>query len=277
LKSCFTLKNSIKSIAIGGFDGMHLAHQELFKRLCDDGAILVIETGYANLTPQNERENYTNFPIFYYLLGSIKHLTPEAFIVHLKDEYPNLEKIVIGFDFKFGINASGTIGHLQTLFKGETIVVDEFFYDGIAIHSKIIRELICKGDVAGANRLLGKNYKIKGEVKAGQGIGKTQFVPTININSDNFLLPNSGIYSSFTTICGIRYLSVTFLGHRVSTDGKFAIETHIIDKVITNTPKFVEIEFVEKIRENQKYTDMDELKIQILDDISKVKNKNKTT
>ncbi|MBI3873941.1 MAG: bifunctional riboflavin kinase/FAD synthetase [Arcobacter sp.] len=277
LKSCFTLKNSIESIAIGGFDGMHLAHQELFKRLCRNGAIVVIETGYANLTPKVNRAKYTTFPLFYYPLLDIKHLSPQEFIRLLKDEYPNLKKIVIGFDFKFGSNASGSIDNLRELFDGNIEVVEEFFYENIAVHSRVIRDLISSGEITNANTLLGKNYEISGLHIKGQGLGKKQFVPTINIKCENFLVPNSGIYSTFTIIENVRYLSVTFIGHRVSTDGLYAIETHLIDKTLEEFLGHIEIEFVEKIRDNQKYNDLEKLKKQILNDIATVKEKSYTS
>ena len=73
-------KNSIDSIAIGGFDGMHIAHQELFKNLNPKGAIISIETGYASITPKNYRQEYTKYPIFYYDLEDIKSLDGADFI-----------------------------------------------------------------------------------------------------------------------------------------------------------------------------------------------------
>ena len=95
-------KNSIDSIAIGGFDGMHIAHQELFKNLNPKGAIISIETGYASITPKNYRQEYTKYPIFYYDLEDIKALDGADFIEMLKNDFKNLKKIVVGFDFCFG-------------------------------------------------------------------------------------------------------------------------------------------------------------------------------
>ncbi len=267
MKSCFTLKSSITSIAIGGFDGMHLAHQELFKRLDTNGAIVVIETGYANLTPKTKRALYTNYPLFYYPLEGIKHLTPIEFVALLNEEFPNLQKIVVGFDFKFGVHASGSIELLQSLFKGDVEIVNEFFYDDIAVHSRVIREYISSGNITKANQFLGKNYTISGLHIAGQGIGKKQFVPTINIECENFLLPSEGIYATYSIVNGIKYSSVSFLGHRVSTDGKYAIETHILDQKLDHVDSFVEIEFVSRVRDNKKYDNINELKSQILNDI----------
>jgi riboflavin kinase/FMN adenylyltransferase len=274
LKSCFTLKSSITSIAIGGFDGMHLAHQELFSRLDTNGSILVIETGYANLTPENHREKYANFPFYYYSLENIKHLSPKEFVELLKEEYPKLSKIIIGFDFKFGSNASGSIGDLKSLFDGEIEIVDEFFYEDIAVHSRVIRELLLCGDIKKANQLLGRNYEIYGHHIDGQGLGKKQFVPTINVRCNDFLTPKEGIYSSFTIVDNVKYLSVTFIGNRLSTDGHFAIETHLINKTLNEIHSPIIIEFTDKIRDNKKYDDLVELKKQILLDIDTVLKQN---
>jgi len=271
LKSCFTLKSSITSITIGGFDGMHIAHQELFRRLDDNGGIVVIETGYANLTPNINREKYTIFPLFYYPLADIKHLTPKQFVGLLKEEFPNLQKIVVGFDFKFGAGASGSIALLKNFFDGVVEVVNEFVCDDIAVHSRKIRDFISCGDIEKANKFLGKNYTLSGIHIKGQGLGKKQFVPTINIECKNFLLPNEGIYVTRSIVNGIKYPSVSFLGHRVSTDGKYAIETHILENDLDEISPYIEIEFIVKIRENCKYNDMENLKKQILDDIEVAK------
>ena len=271
LKSCFTLKNSITSIAIGGFDGMHLAHQELFRRLDNGGGIVVIETGYANLTPKINRAKYTAYPLFYYPLHDIKHLTPKEFVGLLQEEFPNLQKIVVGFDFKFGANASGSIEILKSLFHGIVEVVNEFFCDDIAVHSRKIRDFISTGRIEKANQFLGKNYTLSGVHIKGQGLGKKQFVPTINIECEDFLLPSEGIYATNSIVNGIKYPSVSFLGHRVSTDGKYAIETHILDVELKEIHPHIEIEFVKRIRENQKYDDMEKLKNQILEDIEVAK------
>ena len=271
MRSCSILKNNITSIAIGGFDGMHIAHQELFKCLDENGAIIVIETGYANLTPKENRANHTIYPLYYYPLEDIKHLNAKEFLTLLMQEYPNLRKIVIGFDFKFGTNASYGISDLKLLFSGKVIVVDEFSKDSIAVHSRIIREYISNGNIKKANLFLNRSYSIIGKHIKGQGIGAKQFVPTINIDCKNFLIPQAGIYASYTTIDNKKYKSVTFLGHRLSTDGKYAIETHILNQEINNKSSNIKIEFIEKIRDNIKFDDFEDLKKEILNDISKSK------
>lgn len=267
MKSFTTSKNSITSIAIGGFDGMHIAHQMLFSKLDKNGAIVAIETGYANLTPKSERQKYIDFPIFYYPLAELKHLSGVEFIKLLLEEFPNLQKIVIGYDFYFGKNRQNSTTDLKSFFQGEVEVVSEVTFDGVPVHSRTIREYLRDGDIKQANKFLGKNYSLSGYMIAGQGIGKTQFVPTINIEVSDYLIPKEGIYATKTTIQGEEYLSVSFIGHRESTDGKFAIETHIINNLVDFEGGVVEIKFFDRLRDNQKYENLDELKKQILEDI----------
>jgi len=278
VKSCSTLKNKnkITSIAIGGFDGMHIAHQTLFGKLDKNGAIVVIETGYANLSPNTYREEYTSYPIYYYPLEDIKHLNGKQFITLLKDEYPSLKKIVVGYDFYFGANRKYSTKNLKELFSGEVIVVDEVSFEGINIHSRVIRSYLCDGKIEQANKFLNREYKISGYQIKGQGLGTKQFVSTINLKCDDFLLPSSGIYATKTIINTKEYKSITFIGHRLTTDGKFAIETHIIAPLFQNTNlkarELVQIKFFTKIRDNKKFDRYEALQQQILDDIARCKN-----
>ncbi|WP_419769343.1 MAG: bifunctional riboflavin kinase/FAD synthetase [Candidatus Marinarcus sp.] len=264
-------KKTITSIAIGGFDGMHMAHQTLFSNLTKNGAIVVIDTGYANLTPKTHREEYTKFPIYYYDLKNIKHLSGREFIELLKEEFPQIRKIVVGFDFCFGANRKDCIQNLKELFGGEVVVINEISINDIPVHSRIIREYVQKGDFSTANTLLGKKYKIHGTQIRGQGLGSKSFVPTINLFVEDFLLPNEGVYATKTIINDHSYFSVTFLGHRTTTDGSYAIETHILDENLTNHTHDIQIKFFEKIRENKKFDSFEALKNQINLDIENVK------
>ena len=94
------MKNST-SVAIGGFDGMHIGHQHLFDALGENGTIVVIETGYASLTPLKERENYTHYPILYLNLNDIRHLDGKGFVSLLKEKFPLLKRIIVGYYFHF--------------------------------------------------------------------------------------------------------------------------------------------------------------------------------
>ncbi|QKE29517.1 bifunctional riboflavin kinase / FMN adenylyltransferase [Arcobacter acticola] len=265
-------KNTITSIAIGGFDGMHSAHQELFKNLDENGAILSIESGYANLTPKRYRQEYSIYPIYYYVLENIRHLEGDEFIKLIKEEFPNLKKIVVGFDFCFGKNRKYCIEKLKDLFNGEVLVIDEIKIDEIPVHSRIIRQYLKDGNIKMANKLLGKEYKLYGQQIKGQGLGTKSFVPTINLKVDEFLLPQEGVYITKTILDNKEYKSITFLGHRVTTDGSYAVETHILDENITNDNYTTQVKFYEKIRDNKKFDNFEDLKKQIFDDIELAKN-----
>lgn len=124
-----------------------------------------------------------------------------------------------------------------------------------------------------ANTLLGYPYRLKGLVIKGQGLGNKEFVPTINLDVEEFLIPKEGIYITKTYLHTVAYPSVSFIGHRMSTDGKFAIETHLLSwENFTEIPKNIEIEFYERLRENKKFENFASLKKQIFIDIQQTTN-----
>lgn len=260
--------SKVDSIAIGGFDGMHVGHQKLFEALGDNGAIVVIETGYANLTPKKERENYTSYPIQYYSLDEIRHLEGLEFVQLLQQQFPKLKKIVVGYDFHFGKNRRYSHANLGELFEGEIEVIEQVSIAGDSVHSHKIRAKLQIGDIGGANRFLGHNYCIKGSVVSGQGIGKTDLVPTINLECSDFLIPHEGVYVALSRIDNEEHWhpSVVFIGHRITTDGSYAIESHILDETIGDCEK-ISISFVKFLRKNEKFESLELLKKAISDDI----------
>ncbi len=266
--------SKVNAIAIGGFDGMHVGHRALFDELGEQGAIVVIETGYANLTPKKEREHYSHYPLYYYPLEDIRHLEGVEFVEMLTQKFPHLEKIVVGYDFHFGKNRRYSHDDLKTFFKGEVCVIDEVCSHGDSIHSHKIRAKLQIGDIEGANAFLGHNYQVKGRVVRGQGIGKEQLVPTINLECEGFLLPHEGVYAALTCIDDEEHFhpSVVFVGHRVSTDGSFAIESHILDGIVGECLRAT-VSFVSFLRENQKFESIEILKNTILLDIANAKRK----
>ncbi len=257
--------NSIESIAIGTFDGLHVAHKTLIDQA--DG-VVVIETNHGHLTPACTRSLYVNKPIFYYHLDKIRSLEPQEFVEMLKKDFGNLKKIVVGYDFGFGKSKKGDGEMLRELFGGEVQIVKEVSVDGIAVHSRTIKSYLTSGDIRTANRLLGRRYRITGTVIPGQGIGGKELVPTINLKVKKYLFPHEGVYATRTKVDGTWYNSVSFLGHRLSTDGAYAIETHIIGKTIELHNGDVSIEFVDFIRPNAKFESLEGLKAQIEADIT---------
>ncbi len=258
------LKNTIKSIAIGSFDGIHIAHRTLIDQA---DAIVIIERNGGYLTPGYKRSFYTSKICCFYHFDKVKSLTPKVFVKKLKEDFPHLEKIIVGYDFAFGKEKAGNAEHLDELFDGEVCIIKEVSIEGIPVHSRTIKAYLREGKVEMANKLLGRRYTIDGNVIAGQGLGKKELVPTLNLHVDHYQLPLEGVYATRTKI-GEEWLnSVSFLGHRVTTDGSYAVETHVIDKDIGEVNGTVMIEFVAFIRENQKFNGLDGLKKQIQDDI----------
>jgi len=263
------LNNQIKSIAIGSFDGIHTGHRTLIDKA---DALVIIERNGGYLTPGYKRSNFTSKICCFYHFDKIKSLTPQAFVHRLEADFPALERIVVGYDFHFGKGKSGNAQMLETLCDKEIMIIDEVSHEEIPIHSRTIKAYLREGKVEMANQLLGRTYHIEGNVIRGQGLGKKELVPTINLDVKEYQAPMEGVYATRTQIEGNWYPSVSFLGHRVTTDDSYAVETHILDQEIGEVEGEVELEFVEFVRINQKFDSLNALKMQIENDITTVKN-----
>ena len=260
--STLLTKDNITAVAIGHFDGVHRGHKELLKRLGEYGGLVVIDKNKANITPGLKRAEYSSYPCFLYDFESIKGLSGDEFIALLKRDFKNLQKIVVGFDFRFGRGRAWDKYDLARIFDGEVEIVDEFCFDGMGVHSSAIREYIKQGEIYKANRLLGREYSIEGRVINGQGIGSRELVPTLNLDVKSSLLPREGVYATRTRIGYKTYGSVTFIGNRVSTDGKFSVETHVLNENIAEASD-VAVCFIKRLRDNLKFSDLASLKAQI--------------
>ena len=222
-------RDNVRAVAIGNFDGMHLGHQKLFEHLGEHGAIIVILAGGGTkLTPFASRQAFTNKKIFYCDLRAIKSLSGGEFIVLLRQNFINLQKIVVGEDFRFGRDRAWGAEFLRREFRGQTYVLGEFCLSGGGVHSSRIKELLSRGRCEEAAELLGRDYEICGRIVRGQGRGTQEFVATLNLDASGYFMPKSGVYASLTRAGSKEFASVSFLGHRLSTDGAFAIETHIL-------------------------------------------------
>jgi riboflavin kinase/FMN adenylyltransferase len=217
------------------------------------------------LTPGDYRCKFVKKPCFFYELDKIKKLSCIGFAEFLKNEFKSLEKITVGYDFRFGYKRLCGIDDLRKFFVVE--VVGEVKVDGISVHSGVIREFLKNGEIKKANTLLGRAYSIQGTVIKGQGIGKKELVPTINLSVCDFLLPKNGVYASKILINDEIKNSITFIGIRETTDGCFSVETYVFDEDIKNIPNDTELFFYEKIRDNRKFDSLEELKKQIENDI----------
>lgn len=270
-RSTILKKDSVDTLAIGSFDGIHVGHRQLLKHLGENGALFVIDKDQANLTPGIKRSEYAGYPCMLFHFLKVKHLSGEEFVALLKREFIHLKKLVVGYDFYFGQHRSCNAYDLKKLFDGEVIIVEEFSYKGISVHSSVIREYLRNGQLDDANRFLGREYSIIGDVIQGQGIGKTKLVPTLNLKIHEHLIPASGVYATRTKIGTIIYDSVSFVGIRHSTDGHFSVETHILDHDVGSVEGSIQLYFVRYLRENKHFDSLDALKTQINSDMEEAR------
>ena len=262
-------KNNIKSITIGSFDGIHIGHQALIDQV---EAVVVIERNGGYLTAGYRRSHYIKKPCFFYHFEKIHQLSGKEFVEKLCIDFPQLETIVVGYDFGFGHKKEGNTDLLKQLFQGEVVVVDEVKVDDISIHSRTIKRYLKEGNLPLVNQLLGRAFSVEGEVISGQGLGKKELVPTINLNIYDYQLPKNGVYVTHTKIEDEWLESVSFIGIRQTTDGAFAVETYVLNKVLDEVRGKVTLEFLEFIRENRKFNGLKALKTQINLDIKYVEN-----
>lgn len=269
------LAHSITSIALGKFDGMHIAHKALFEALDENGAILCIESNQGVLLPKKYRDFYTKYPIFHLDLEIVKHKNDKEFITFLLDILPHLKRIVVGYDFRFGKDRYYYPFDLKKSFLGEVVVINEVMYKKLSVHSGLIREFLVNGNLKQANQFLGRPYEMRGNIVRGQGIGAKELVATINLdNNDGFLLPQEGVYAGYIqlgkqSVESKKHKAVIFIGYRVSTDKTFAIEGHLLGISLEVKEKEAGFYFVKKIRDNAYYESLELLKEQILKDIQK--------
>lgn len=283
--------NTISSIAIGKFDGLHLGHQKLLSVLVDfpsfakeECATIIIDTHSSeyltSLDDRYERLSRSVGNVFVLDLDSVRELSGGEFVSLVQNLLPNLRHIVVGYDFAFGKNRAFGAEDLQRLFSAKSLVrvpkitiVPKVSHNEIPLHSSVIKDLIMHGDIAIANAMLGWCYKLKCKSTKGQGIGSKELFPTINALTNGYVLPSNGVYATHTNGAD----SVSFIGQRLSTDGCFAIESHILGDFALlerdNDYKkgIIEIEFIQKLRENRHFETLDLLKSQIQKDISEAK------
>jgi riboflavin kinase/FMN adenylyltransferase len=178
----------------------------------------------------------------------------------------------VGYDFHFGKDRRYSHQDLKGFFEGVVCVIDQVTIDNDSVHSHKIRAKLQIGDIHGANRFLGHNYCISGAVVSGQGLGKKELVPTINLECKGFLLPEEGVYAAFTRINDEEHFSpsVVFVGHRITTDGSYAVESHVLNTEIDNAV-CATICFERFLRKNQKFETLEVLKEAIQTDIANAK------
>lgn len=283
--------------AIGNFDGIHKGHREIIRRAKkiakDKNLKLAVIT--FDISPKqivNNIENYSLLRSFDQKKEILKELNVETiFLTNFNKKFQSLsaeefvEKMIIknnikylvcGFDFFFGANKSGDVHFLSKYEEFNTIVVPRLDYNNHKIGSTHIHELLSFGKIQEANTLLEKPYSIIGNVIHGRAKGILMGFPTANILPIiNYRIPATGVYATYIIVDDKKYLSMTNIGNNPTFNftSVTSIETYIFDFEEVIYDKEIELIFIEYIRNERIFEDMDELVVQLNKDKQEILNK----
>ncbi len=265
--------------AIGFFDGVHLAHKELINRTIKianeknlNKAVITFDIhpksilfglDYFYITPLERKiEILKEFDIDYlYIIEFTKEkaqLNPNEFIDYYLE---GINTIVCGFDFKFGVRGSGNVKTLLDHNDFTTEVVKEITYDGYKVGSTHIRDLINSGLVDQIEEVLGDYYSVKGEVIHGAKKGRMIGYPTANINTGEYLIPKTGVYATMTKVDGKWYQSMSSIGHNPTLNclAEVSVESNIFDFDQEIYGEIIELKFIKRLRDELKFTNVEDL------------------
>lgn len=285
---------SPKVATIGTFDGIHIGHQKILKRVVKLAKKQDFEPVVLTLFPHPRMVLHKDDSIK--LLNTIdervellkslgikevivKEFTKEFANLSAKDyvkqiliDELNTKQIVIGYDHHFGKNRSANIEDLKEFaqlydFKVEEISAQDI--EDVTVSSTKIRNALNKGEVALANSFLGYSFFITGTVVKGKGLGRTINFPTANIyiKETYKLIPNDGVYVVKSKIAGQTVFGMMNIGTNPTVDGKtHSIEVHFFDfnADIYNTE--LKVEFLKRLRSEQKFESIEALKKQLKKD-----------
>ncbi len=286
------------AVALGNFDGIHLGHQELIKKVVNESkknnlkpSILFFENHTKSIINNKNPKMLTNNNQKYKLAKSlgieviytldftkkIMNLSQEKFIEIILKNKLNTKLVVVGFDYRFGFKAKGTSNSLLDLNKKyniKTEIIKPVEINGEVISSSYIRNLIKDGNLNSANKLLGRNYSIQGKVVSGASRGTGLGFPTANLEYDeNYLLPLLGVYKTNTKIDDKLYLSMTDIGYNPTfNEDRIKLETYILNFSKDIYGKTMEIEFLDFLRKDIKFKNKEELINQLEKDKNRVLN-----
>jgi len=280
------------AVTIGKFDGVHLGHRKLLEAVLQEK-----ENGYSSCvvsfsTPvDNERsviytkeekrklckamgvEVLAEYPFS----EAIKEMSGEDFIDEILCGRLQAKVIVVGEDFRFGKGRSGDVALLQELEKQygyRTVCVPKVEDDQVRISSTGIRSLLVEGKMKEANDLLGRPYAVFGEVLHGKKLGRTLGFPTMNlIPPMEKLLPAYGVYVTKTKVDGQWFDGITNVGLRptVDMDKQVTVETHLFAYEGDLYGKQVEVQFLEFLRPERKFAEVEQLKSAMNEDFENAK------
>jgi riboflavin kinase/FMN adenylyltransferase len=282
------------TVTVGSFDGVHLGHQAVLQEIgrraraagrasllvtFDPHPLEVVNPGAAPplLTTGAERlEILVQSPLDYVLLlrfdRYLAALTPEAFVREVLLERCAVRELVIGHDHGFGRGRSGDVETLRQLgaAKGFQVdVVEPVDYAGQHVSSSRIRRAVAGGDLFTAGAMLGRPYGVVGQVGEGERRGRALGVPTINLTgvSPRKLLPPDGVYAVAVEWREGRAEGMMSQGPRPTfEDGRRTLEAHLFDFNGNLYGEWVRIEWIERLRDIERFATVEELKAQMQQD-----------
>ena len=286
----FKLSGGIKmknALSLGTFDGVHIGHRAVLNMPKNYRGVAVtfeippkaVFSGKKELimTAEDKVSALKNIGIDEVLIldfNAVKDMEPQEFLLDLWVRYhPQL--ISCGFNYRFGKNAKGDTTMLKQFCdeKGiEFCVCEPIKYDGEIVSSSNIRDLLKKGEIEKANKFLEVPFSFESEVIKGDQRGRTIGFPTVNQKYPNELVElKFGVYKTRVIFDGNIYMGMTDIGIRPTFESDFVIsETYIKDYSGDLYGKKIRIEPVEFIREEKKFSGLEELKKQISEDLRRL-------
>lgn len=276
------------AVTLGKFDGVHLGHQALLKRVKEasgsglSAVVFAIDVRQEGILSHRERAAFlkqagmdvlTECPFS----KEFMNLTPLEFIERILIGILHAEYIAVGTDFRFGHKRMGDAQLLASLagkYGYRIEIVPKERYAGLEISSTRVREALLKGDMELAEQLLGRSYPVAGRVMHGNHIGTGLGMPTINlIPEENKLLPPRGVYASRTVLEDGRVIAgVTNLGYKPTVGSSMiSAETNLFDFHEDLYGSMVRTGFEHFIRPETKFASLQDLAEQVEKDIRTAK------
>jgi riboflavin kinase / FMN adenylyltransferase len=285
------------AVTIGNFDGVHLGHQQILQKLHDRAlrenlasAVLTFHPHPARLLrPREAPELLETLEQRLAAIGALgidvvlvarfdaalASLSPQEFVRQYLVDAMRAQAVLIGGNFRFGHRQTGDARLLSELGRRcgfEVEVIPPLTTDGAVISSTAIRIALREGRVDRARSMLGRPFTLAGEVKTGTGQGRKLVVPTLNLATEQELLPKAGVYATEAAVEGKTYHAATNIGVRPTFDGAHTtIESHLFDFQQTLTRGPLEVRFWARLRDERKFSGPTELREQVLRDIETAK------
>lgn len=290
------IKNPV--VTIGNFDGVHWAHQAIFRKVKErardlHGTSVVITfephpirvMSPEKIKPlltllEQKRELVINQGIDIFLLIEFTQkfaaISARDFVKDILVDKLGIKEIVVGYDYAFGHNREGNIKILKEMgqqFSFNVHQVDPVYTGKTLVSSTSIRKLIMDGKVSEAKQLLGRNYQIRGEVIRGRNRGGPLLgFPTANLKLVDELIPKEGLYVVTVDIGGKIYQGLTNIGFNPTfKDKTLSVETYIFDLTANILKQKIKINFLSRLRDEITFASAKELSQQISRDIKQAR------